>query len=233
MFHGDPGDDRCQRGDDVGGVQSAAHTGLPEDDIHIGIGKDAGSEGGGRLKIGDFHAFIRHTLDGREKTADILRHGDGCGFHAVDPETFPHIDQMGRGVETGLEPRTAEALFQQSTDRTFAVASGNMDELQFVLRLAETPEQFPGLVQAQFDAEKFQRGKKIQFLQHVTLRSMEDGGPVRLECPVGSAEELAAFSVPGIDDVQSAPVGNDHMAVVRRPGGPFACDGFSADGDIV
>jgi len=157
MVEGDAGDDRSERSDDVGGVEPAAHPRLPDDDVHARAGEDHRGKDGGEFKIGE-----GETAPGvgarrigqlrRDRRVILFRNRE-----PVDPEALPDVNQVGRGVESGGEPRAAQHAFEHGAHGALAVGSGDVEEGELFLRVPDAPHQLGGGFEPRLDSEHRQR----------------------------------------------------------------------------
>ena len=73
---------------------------------------------------------------------------------SIDPEALFQTRQMRRGVKSRFVSAGAQSVFQQCADRSFSVASRDMNEFQFLLRSTQPVRQFPHPVESELHVEK-------------------------------------------------------------------------------
>ena len=145
MVHADAGDDRDQRRDHVRRIEPAAETGFHNGQVQIALGEPEQGQGGAEFKIGDPPRF-KDGADARGETAELLL-ADKAIAH---PETFPHIAQMGRGVEPDPVARLGKDREQRGAHRAFAVGAGHVDKSEFFFRAADPIKKGPHGLEPEF-----------------------------------------------------------------------------------
>ena len=150
VVHADGGDDlhHCG-GDNVGGIQKAAAAHFQRHDVAALFLEIEERQRGLHLKGGGAgQARLLHLLgsggNGRHMAGERL-------FFDVLPvhlNALPVGKQRGRDVTTGTVARTGQDRGKIRQNRSFSVGTGNVDELQLVLRIAQTTQQFSHALQA-------------------------------------------------------------------------------------
>ncbi|OQA87446.1 MAG: hypothetical protein BWY31_00816 [Lentisphaerae bacterium ADurb.Bin242] len=194
VFQREGGDDAGQRRDDVCGVQTPSHAGLPDHEVCPRFREQQRGGRGGRFEVGDAESFFQELFRGG---ADFLqRPGDRDGIRngAVDAEPFVHLDQVGRGIEPGFESGVEKPGFQEGAGGTFAVAPRDMDELQIFPGRAQFRKKRPRLVQTELHPEEFKSGQPGEDIRpwrnHFQYRIGDQLAPLHLDFPLMSTRDL-------------------------------------------
>lgn len=148
----DVGDDAGEGGDDVGGVEAAAEAGFPNDDVAFLFGEpNEGHDGddfeeGGVIAFGKLGEEFAHEGD----EAGDFGFGDEL---AIDLDAFGEGDEVRRGVEAGFVAGVAVDRFEHGAGGAFAIGAGDVDEFEFVLRVANSACEQEGAFEAGLGAE--------------------------------------------------------------------------------
>jgi hypothetical protein len=133
--NGDVGDHTGQRRDDVGGIQSAAQAGFPDDQVAVLPGEKFQGHHGDHFKK-------CRVVAGRKLPEQRLQFGHQS-HHVVFRDPLPvdlnplaKRDQMRRGEQAGAPSRRAVNALQHRAGRAFAVGAGHVNEAQPRLRIA-------------------------------------------------------------------------------------------------
>ena len=135
MLQADVGDNgNFGRVDDIGGIQGTAHPDLQHHDVAVLFQKILHGDGCDQLKLAwvVFHD-IGMDPDLRRNPCEILPRD----VLPVHPHAFTEVLNIGRCIEPGPISRMAKNRVQHGTGGAFAVASGNMDEFQLLLRITD------------------------------------------------------------------------------------------------
>ena len=138
-----------RRVDDVGGVQLAAQAHLQHYDLAGVAGEVLHCDAGDQLKLGGV------LLHGFRQRLNVL--GD-CGELLVGDLLTAHLhalveaQDVGRGVQAGAVARLPQHALQHGGGGALAVGSGDVDELQLLLRVAHLLQQLAGAAQARTHA---------------------------------------------------------------------------------
>ncbi len=129
----DIGDDAHLGGQQVGGVQAAAHAGLDHGPVHAVLFEQMERHGGGELEEGRLAVGFLNLADGPVGVDDFR-----VGHRAsVDADAFVEMDQVRRGVKADGEAGRLQDAGQHGGHGPFAVGPGHMDGAVGVLGLPE------------------------------------------------------------------------------------------------
>ena len=126
------------RGDDVRGVELAAHADLAYDDVAAAAQEPEHGDGRDELKltrmVGHGVGLRAHLLgEGAERAVrDLL---------AVDLDPFVKAHDVGRGVKPRAQPRLVQDGGEHGAGGALAVRAGDVNELQLPLGVSEPVEQ--------------------------------------------------------------------------------------------
>ena len=146
VIEGDVGDDRDQRFDDVGGIETAAHADLEDGDID-GMssicllsgkvqeteGRDGLEEAGGVRQGAFANEALSSVVDAEVEAGEVFV-GD---LDAVDPDALVDSGEVGGGVEAGAVSGGVEDAGEGSGGGALAVGSGDENRREGGLRVAE------------------------------------------------------------------------------------------------
>ena len=138
-----------RRGDDVGGIELAAHSHLAYHDVAVSAGEPGEGDGRDHLKL---RGVIRH---GVRQRPHLLRHGAQrlVGDHlAVDLHPLVEPEDIGRRVQTRSVACGAQHGRQHGTGGALAVGARHMDEFQCPLRMTQLLQQRIDALQPGFAA---------------------------------------------------------------------------------
>ena len=131
----DGGDDRGERGDDVGGIKPTAQTGFPQNNVHLLP----------RKMLEGHHGD--HFKKSRQPICGKISHERLQTFHqpyhlrltdrlAVDLNAFAKAQEVRRGEQASLHSRLAADAFEHGAHGSFAVGAGHVSEAQALMRIA-------------------------------------------------------------------------------------------------
>ena len=158
---GDRGRDQARRRHDVGRVEPAAEADLEDGDLDAGAAEELEGDRGrhfeeGRLRRSSPPSARRpsidaaHVVDGRDQRVA----GDRT---AVDDEALREIDEMRRRVARRAVPGGAQRGVDHRRHRALAVGAGDVDRAERALGMAEPRDDGGDVVEAELDAELFER----------------------------------------------------------------------------
>ena len=147
--------DGGQRGDNIGGVETAAKPGFPQNDVHLLTRKMLERHDRDHLKecrqaVG--RKFFQERLQTFSQPHDFrLGH-----WPAIHLNAFTEAQQMRRGVQPGLQPGLPADALQHGAHRPFAVGAGHVNETQAFVRIAGVCGQLARIVEAQLGTQQAQ-----------------------------------------------------------------------------
>ena len=140
--------------DGIGGVEPAAEPHLEHRDINLGIAERFQRE---RRRGFEERGRRGEPVGGdADPSCEVLevRAADGP---AVDRDPLGQTDEMGRRVSARAIPGRAQAPFEHGRDRSLAVGARDHNRSKRLFRPSERREQSANLMEAELDAQLFER----------------------------------------------------------------------------
>ena len=163
MIHTDGGNDGHISGNSCCRVEPTAHAGFKHDELTALLPEVSHAKGEGDLKKCRVSLPVADKL---AKFAEIPGSLLFADFIAIDPDAFLEINQMGRGEKPAAYSATTCNGINHRTCGPLAIGAGNVDDFYPGAGLSfKIPEQFAGLVQAEFDAKLLGPVKPVNCLR--------------------------------------------------------------------
>ncbi len=145
-------DDRNQRIDNVGGIESSAHSDFEHRDLHPNAGevlerhdRQHLKEAGMPRQLARTQQLLGSALDPIVNLAE-LNVGNGL---AVDPDALIDAHQVRRAVKSSLVSRRAQDRRQRGRGRAFAIGPGHQYAGKTSLRIAQRRQHLPHIRQVE------------------------------------------------------------------------------------
>ena len=153
---------------DIGRVEPSAQANLDDAELDAGVTKQVERHRRRRFEEGRLsreRVLRDHRLDRGLHVGRRLPHLGGADRLSVDDKSFRQVDEMRRGVASGVVTRAPQHLVDHRGHGSLAVCTGDVNRSKSVLGIAETREQRANVVEAELDAELFEAekvGERIQ-----------------------------------------------------------------------
>ena len=198
-FERDVGDDRGERVDDVGGIQTPTQADFEHRDLHIGLSESEERECGNDLKetwrvgqfaLGDKAGCSVIHLEVEPGKSVVVDLGQCICARRAKRSLHPlvHPQQVRRGIQAGPCARNAQDAGERGRRGTLAVGAGDQHGREALLRIAQRSGQHAHVIQIELAARRTGRrggkltAQRVQVLDRCCVGHVDDCIDLRRAC---------------------------------------------------